>query len=59
MVLTEWLKKACNCNNSRFRPPSWKLLVAAIAHPAGGNDRAHAEKIAVKNGKCCNISLND
>ena len=45
-VLTEWLKKAYNI--SRFGPPSWKLLVAAVANPAGGNDRALAEQIALK-----------
>ena len=54
-VLTEWLKKAYN--TSRFGPPSWKLLVAAVANPAGGNDRALAEKIAQKyNGKCNNCN---
>ena len=45
-VLTEWLKKAYN--TTRFGDPSWKLLVEAVAHPAGGNDRALAEKIAMK-----------
>ena len=50
VVLTEWLKKSYNY--TRFGPPSWKLLVAAVAHPVGGNDRALAEKIAQKyNGK--------
>ena len=50
-VLTQWLQKAYNTD--RFGPPSWKLLVAAVAHPAGGNNRALAEKIAEKhNGKC-------
>ena len=49
-VLTEWLKK--NYDTSRFGPPSWKLLVAAVANPAGGNDHALAEQIAQKyNGK--------
>ena len=43
-VLTEWLKKSYNV--SRFGLPSWKLLVAAVADPAGGNDRALAERIA-------------
>ena len=47
-ILTEWLKKAYN--TTRFGLPSWKL--AAVAHPAGGNDRALAERIAGKyNGK--------
>ena len=49
-ALTEWLNKSYNV--SRFGPPSWKQLVAAVADPAGGNDRALAEKIALKhNGK--------
>ena len=45
-VLTEWLKKAYN--TTRFGLPSWKLLVAAVAHPAGGNNHALAEEIAQK-----------
>ena len=45
-VLTEWLKKAYN--TTRFGPPSWKLLAAAVAHPAGGNNHALAEEIAHK-----------
>ena len=50
-VLMEWLKKGYN--TTRFGVPSWKLLVAAVAHPAGGNNRALAEQIAKKyNGKC-------
>ena len=49
-VLTEWLNKAYD--TYRFGLPSWKLLVAAVAHPVGGNDRALAERIAGKyNGK--------
>lgn len=43
-VLTEWLQKAYNV--SRFGPPSWKQLMAAVAHPAGGDNHALAEKIA-------------
>ena len=50
-VIIEWLKKSYDTN--RFGQPSWRLLVAAIAHPAGGNDRALAEQIAARhNGKC-------
>ena len=50
-VLAKWLKKAYD--TTRFGPPSWELLVAAVAHPAGGNNRALAEQIANKhNGKC-------
>ena len=43
-VLIEWLKKAYD--TTRFGQPSWQLLVSAVAHPAGGNDRALAEEIA-------------
>ena len=51
-VLTQWLKKACD--TSVFGHPSWKLIVEAVAHPAGGNDCALADKIAKKyNGQCC------
>ena len=50
-VLTAWLNK--NYDTTLFGPPSWELLVAAVAHPAGGNNRALAEQIANKhNGKC-------
>ena len=50
-VLTEWLKKSYDTN--RFGQPSWRLLVRAVAHPDGGNDRALAEQIAARyNGKC-------
>ena len=45
-VLTEWLRKAYN--TARFGDPSWKLLVEAVAHPAGGNDCALADRIAKK-----------
>ena len=53
-VLTKWLKKAYDV--TRFGAPSWKLLVEAVAHRAGGNDRALAERIARKyKGTCtCN-----
>ena len=50
-VLTEWLKKSYD--TVRFGQPSWELLVKAVAHPAGGNDRALAERMAGRhNGKC-------
>ena len=45
-VLTEWLQQAYNTD--RFGLPSWNLLVAAVAHPAGGNDHALARRIAEK-----------
>ena len=45
-VIVEWLKK--NYNNEKYGPPTWKALVAAVEHPAGGNNKAEAEKIANK-----------
>ena len=45
-VLTEWLRKAYS--TARFGDPSWKMLVEAVAHPAGGSDRALAGRIAKK-----------
>ena len=47
-VLHLWLKKAYN--SKRFGEPSWTLLARAVGHPAGGNNRALAEKIAEKYG---------
>ena len=43
-ALTEWLQQAYN--TERFGPPSWKMLVAAVAHPSGGNNNALAQQIA-------------
>jgi hypothetical protein len=45
-VLTEWLKR--EYDTTRFGLPSWERLVAAVAHPAGGNDHALAEEIATR-----------
>ena len=45
-TLSEWLQKAYD--TTRFGQPSWELLVAAVADPAGGNNRALAEQIARK-----------
>ena len=50
LVLSEWLQQAYNIE--RFGPPSWKLLVSAVAHPIGGNSPALAQQIAHRhNGK--------
>ena len=38
-VIDRWLKT--------HRLPSWKQLVEAVAHPAGGSDHALADKIAI------------
>ena len=45
-TLSEWLQKAYD--TTRFGPPSWRLLVAAVADPAGGNNHALAEEITRK-----------
>ena len=54
-VVTEWLKKSYDTN--RFGQPSWQLLVAAVAHPAGGNNRALAEQIAGRHNGIEDIML--
>ena len=53
MVIVEWLKK--NYDADKFGPPTWKALVDAVKHRAGGNNRAEAERIGSrhkKNGRC-------
>ena len=53
MVIVEWLRK--NYDADRFGPPTWKALVDAVKHRAGGNNRAEAERIASrhkKSGRC-------
>ena len=50
-TLATWLKQTYD--TKRFGPPSWKLLVAAVSHPGGGNNPALAQQIAENhNGKC-------
>ena len=50
-VLSEWLRRGYDTAHHGL--PSWRQLVAAVAHPAGGKDRALAEQIARRhNGKC-------
>ena len=49
-TLSEWLKR--EYDTTRFGLPSWELLVAAVAHPAGGKNHALAGQIAGRhNGK--------
>ena len=43
-VIMEWLKR--NYPSSSLKPPTWKILVDAVEHPVGGNNRAKAEEIA-------------
>ena len=49
-VIDKWLRKSYDTET--HGEPSWELLVAAVAHPLGGGDRALADKIAKKHGKC-------
>ena len=43
-TLTEFLKK--NYDHDKSGVPSWKLIVAAVAHQVGGRDKALALKLA-------------
>ena len=43
-VIVEWLNK--NYNTAKFGLPTWKALVAVVANPLGGNNKAEAERIA-------------
>ena len=45
-VVEEWLKGAQNVQ--KYGHPSWRVLVQAVAHPAGGANRALALSIAAK-----------
>ena len=53
-VLSQWLQQAYN--TKCFGPPSWKVLVSAVAHPIGGNSPALAQQIAHRhNGKSVHV----
>ena len=43
-VIVEWLSR--NYPSSSLKPPTWKVLVDAVEHSLGGNNRAEAEEIA-------------
>ena len=45
-VLTKWLQKGYYYQ--KHGSPTWRMLVEAVAHPAGGNYVALAEEIARK-----------
>ena len=54
-VVNKWLNRSYDTATHGL--PSWELLVAAIAHPIGGNNTALAEEIATKhNGKSTTYS---
>ena len=44
MMVKEWLMR--NYNVERFGEPTWKHLVEAVGHPAGGANMALARDIA-------------
>ena len=48
VVIVEWLKRNYNKIHG---PPTWSALVKAVGHPAGGNNKAEAEKIANRHKK--------
>ena len=56
-ILSEWLNR--EYDTTHFGSPSWQLLVATVAHSAGGRNHALAEQIAGRqNGKwelCCTL----
>ena len=55
-VLTEWLQQ--NYNTDCFGPPSWKLLVDAVAHRRGGSNPALARQTAANhNGEYVHMDL--
>ena len=43
-MVMEWLRR--NYDTQQFGEPTWRKLVEAVAHPAGGADKAVARKIA-------------
>ena len=45
-TLDDWLRNGSIRESDG--PPSWQLVVKAVANPAGGNDCSQAEKIAAK-----------
>ena len=45
-TLIHWLRR--DYDTTRYGQPSWQMLVAAVADPAGGNNRALAEQIAAR-----------
>ena len=51
-LLNEWLKQ----ENTLRGPPSWQLLVDAVASPAGGNNQALAQQIARRHNGIYNNS---
>ena len=51
-MLTCWLKR--NYNVERFGEPTWRAVVNVVAHPAAGDNCAHALSIARKHsGEHC------
>ena len=54
--IKQWLQ--CNYDIKKHEPPSWRSLVAAIDHSAGGQNHALAANIAeAHEGKARNFDL--
>ena len=45
-VVTEWLKR--NYDVKKFGEPTWRWLVKTVSDPAGGKNKAHARKVAMR-----------
>ena len=52
-VITKWIQGAYNVK--RYGPPTWKLLIDAVHHRAGGHNPALAERIAKRHWKGNNV----
>ena len=46
MILSRWLKRQFNVQ--KYGEPTWKSLIAAVAHRNGGNNAVLAMKLADK-----------
>ena len=49
--LSLWLKRDYDGFDEKLNPPSWRMLVRAVAEPAGGGNHALALEVA-ENHKC-------
>ena len=54
-VVLAWLMREYNVE--RFGEPTWRILVHVVAHPAAGNNPAHALKIAREHSGSCTYTI--
>ena len=52
-VITKWIQGAYNVE--MYGPPTWKLLIDAVQHRAGGDNPALAERITKRHRKGNNV----